>query len=62
MAEKTSSLNQKMMQNHHDYFVRKFRNGELLEEDQPNYKLAMQREKKGLVKPLPEKDSGEKKA
>jgi hypothetical protein len=40
-------------QRHHDYYVFLYRQGNISEEDMPNYHLAMQRERKGLVKPLP---------
>jgi hypothetical protein len=40
-------------QRHHDYYVFLYRQGDISQEDMPNYHLAMQREAKGLVKPLP---------
>ena len=45
-------------QRHHDHYVRLARKleGRLTKADQRNYDLAMERERKGLVKPLPEDD------
>lgn len=45
---------QKTLQAHHDHYVRLSRQGELDEEDRPQFILAMDRESKGIVKPLEE--------
>jgi len=41
-------------QRHHDYYVFLHRQGDMSPEDMTNFDLAMQRERDGLVKPLPE--------
>ncbi len=45
----------KGMQRHHDTYVRMWREGKITRDhpDYANYDLAMQRERSGLVKPLP---------
>jgi hypothetical protein len=40
-------------QRHHDYYVFLCRQGKISWEDMPDYHLAIQRERNGLVKPLP---------
>lgn len=44
---------QNALQTHHDHYVRLFKAGKLGSEDQPQYELAMRRERLGQVKPLP---------
>ena len=39
------------MQSHHDHYVRLHREGKLSQGDRAQYELAMQRQRKGLVKP-----------
>lgn len=51
-SEIAKSLYSKAMQRHHDYYVRLRKEGKLLEEDRPQYELAMRRQKENLVKSL----------
>lgn len=44
-------------QAHHDRYVTKFRNGQLGPGEETYYRIAMDREAKGLVQPLPENPS-----
>jgi hypothetical protein len=51
-----TNLQSDVHQRHHDTYVRKARLGALTDEDQAQYDLAIERERNGDVKPLPEDD------